>query len=147
MRRRSWPCSRGADPEAADVQGFHPLHLAAQQGSLDAARVLLQEDAEVDIADVFGNTSLFVAVHNSRGRGDLVRRLRDSGADPQQANAAGQTPVGTTRLIGSHDIAASSRICRRQLRTASVVALEDGRLPVLANVLRRTSPRHRSQSV
>jgi ankyrin repeat protein len=52
-----------------------------------------------------GNTPLFVAVFNSRGRGDLIRLLRASGADPRKENVHGQTPLGLARLIGNYDVA------------------------------------------
>ena len=95
----------GADPDASDKQGFTPLHMAAQQGSLDAARALLDGGASVDSVNAFGNTPLFVAVFNSRGRGDLIELLRSRGADPLHVNNADQTPAGLARLIGNFDVA------------------------------------------
>lgn len=54
---------------------------------------------------MFGNTPLFVAVFNSKGRGDLISLLRERGADPLKANKSGQTPAGLARLIGNYDVA------------------------------------------
>jgi ankyrin repeat protein len=95
----------GDDPNLGDRKGFTPLHLAAHAGSLDAARVLLDHGAHVDSVDTSGNTPLFVAVFNSRGRGDLIALLRERGADPLRPNESGQTPLGLARLIGNFDIA------------------------------------------
>jgi len=95
----------GADPDAADLQGFRPLHLACQQGSLDAAQALLDAGADVDAVNTCGNTPLFVAVFNSRGRGDLIALLRSRGADPSHLNNSDQSPVGLARLIGNFDVA------------------------------------------
>lgn len=95
----------GDDPNLGDSQGFTPLHLAAQQWSMDVAKLLLDHGAAVDRSNLFGNTPLFVSVFNSKGRGDLIALLRQKGADPLKANESGQTPVGLARLIGNHDIA------------------------------------------
>ncbi|MFE3032898.1 ankyrin repeat domain-containing protein [Streptomyces canus] len=95
----------GADPSAADNNGFTPLHLAAQEGHAGAANALLDAGAEVDRRNRFGNTALFVAVFNSRGRGDIISLLRERGADPMAENASGQTPLGLAGLIANFDVA------------------------------------------
>lgn len=95
----------GVDPDAQDSRGWVPLHFAAQEGCLAAARALLDHGAAIDVVDVHGNTPLWVAVFNSRGRGDVIQLLRERGADPWHTNGSGQTPVGLARLIGNYDVA------------------------------------------
>jgi ankyrin repeat protein len=95
----------GDDPDQPDARGFVPLHLAAQEWSLDVAALLLASGATVDATNRDGNTLLFVAVFNSRGRGEMIELLRAHGADPHAPNAAGQTPIGLARLIGNYDVA------------------------------------------
>src|SRR4051812_38899525 len=68
------------DPNGRDENGFTPLHYAAQQHALAIAKLLLSTGAEVDAVDRFGNTPLGVAVFESRGRGEMIRLLRASGA-------------------------------------------------------------------
>lgn len=97
--------ARGGDPDIKDAEGFTPLHLAAQEGAVTAVRVLLDHGATVDIENAYGNTPLFVAVFNSRGRGDVIEMLRSRGADPHYRNRLGQTPVGLARLIDNFDVA------------------------------------------
>jgi uncharacterized protein len=82
----------GDDPNLGDRRGFTPLHSAAQEGALDTARVLLDHGAEVDKVNIYGNTTLFVAAFNSRGRGDIIALLRERGADPFKAYNYGKTP-------------------------------------------------------
>ena len=95
----------GADPNRADDDGLTPLHFAAQSGSVEAAQLLLDAGAEPNAVNRHGNSSLFVAVFNSRGEGELIRLLRDRGANPNLENLHGQTPVGLARLIGNYAVA------------------------------------------
>jgi ankyrin repeat protein len=83
------------------VQGFTHLHLAAQEGAVEAASPLLERGASVDRANVFGNTALFTAVYNRRGDGAVIELLRRDGADPRGANVIGRTPLGLARLIAT----------------------------------------------
>jgi ankyrin repeat protein len=95
----------GDDPNAADWDGFTPLHFAAQGSAVEVARVLLDHGAEVDRVNAYGNTPLFAAVFNSRGDGSLIGLLRRRGADPIQHNRSGQTPVGLARSVANYDAA------------------------------------------
>jgi ankyrin repeat protein len=94
----------GHDPDLGDREGFTPLHLAAQEGNLAVATVLLEAGAQVGPVNRYGNSPLFAAVFASRGDGELIGLLRRHGADPLQANASGQTPVGLARLIANYDV-------------------------------------------
>lgn len=95
---------QGFEPDTADHQEFTPLHLAAQEWREDAARALLDDGAFVDPRNRFGNTPLFVAVFNSRGRGELIELLRSRGADPLAQNAYGKSPLSLSRLIANYDV-------------------------------------------
>lgn len=97
--------AEGETPDSSDRQGFTPLHLASQDHALDAAAALLDLGAMVDPTNSFGNTPLFVAVFNSRGRREMINLLRSRGANPLHPNEAGQTPLGLARLIGNNDVA------------------------------------------
>jgi ankyrin repeat protein len=94
----------GTDVNLQDKLGFTPLHLAAQEYALSAAKLLLDAGAEVDVANMHGNSALFVATFNSRGRGEMIRLLREHGADPERVNRHGQTPRGLAELIGNYDV-------------------------------------------
>jgi uncharacterized protein len=94
----------GADPSAADIDGFTPLHFGIQQSHVDAVSALLAAGADVNRRNRFGNGPLFTAVFNSRGRGEIIGLLRARGADPCAANAQGQTPIGLARLIANYDV-------------------------------------------
>lgn len=94
----------GLDPNLGDKKGFVALHFAAQYWHLEAAGLLLAGGAEVDARNRYGNTSLWTAVFESRGRGELIELLRAAGADPHAVNRSGQTPLGLARLIANYDV-------------------------------------------
>lgn len=96
--------SAGADPDSADNQGFTALHFAAQEGNVDIAKRLLRAGCTVDAANMYGNTPLFTAVFSSNGDGELIRLLRQHGADPHQRNHTGVSPVALARLIANVDV-------------------------------------------
>ena len=97
--------AEGVSVDSADSHGFTSLHLASQEHALEAAAALFDLGATVDATNVFGNTPLFVAVFNSRGRPAMVDLLRSRGADPLHPNQSGQTPTGLAKLINNYDVA------------------------------------------
>lgn len=68
------------------------------------AQILLDHGADVDRPNKYGNTPLYVATFNSKGRGDLIELLRRHGGDPLKLNKSGQTPVGLAHLIGNCNV-------------------------------------------
>jgi ankyrin repeat protein len=95
----------GEDVDLRDRRGFTPLHFAAQAGSVDVARLLLDSGAEIDPTNDHGNTPLWTAVFNSRGAGEVIVLLRGRGSDPFARNKAGTTPYDLAMLIDNYDIA------------------------------------------
>ena len=89
----------------ADRRGYTPLHFAAGENHVEAAIALLDAGASVDARDAYGNTALWTATFNSRGRGELIRLLLARGADPDSANAAGATPRELASRIANYDVA------------------------------------------
>jgi ankyrin repeat protein len=94
----------GFAPTTADKAGWTPLHFAAQEYAGGAAKLLIQHGALVDAQDSHGNTPLAKAVFYSQGRGELIRLLREAGADPQLKNKHGVSPVKLARTIANYDV-------------------------------------------
>lgn len=93
------------DPvSAADRAGFTPLHFAAQQFQTVAVRTLVEAGAAVDALDSYGNTPLWRAVFDSKGRIETVNILLSAGADPDRANSSGVTPRQLAERMASSDV-------------------------------------------
>lgn len=90
--------SEGEDVAAADASLLTPLHVACQQGHLEAARVLVAAGAPVDVQDSYGNTPLWRAVFAFQGGRSRVdppaprRRGRPGLQEPHRQVAARYGP-------------------------------------------------------
>jgi uncharacterized protein len=69
---------RGTDVNARQHGGYTPLHEAAQNGYLSAARLLLGAGADAAAQTDGGQTALALA--QEQGHAELVALLRTSGA-------------------------------------------------------------------
>ncbi len=103
-RRVAELLAKGRDPAAQDDNGWTPLHFAVQSWAPDACLALLEAGAPVDARDSNGNTPLWRAVLNSRGRGDVIKLLRDRGADPTLENNHGVSPLKLAGSANSFDV-------------------------------------------
>ena len=83
------------DPEKFPVGyangGFTPLHFAAREGQLEAARLLVAAGADIDAIAADGKHALSLAIYN--GHYDLASFLIDAGADLNHADAEGFPPL------------------------------------------------------
>jgi ankyrin repeat protein len=82
--------------------GMTPLLYAARDGSLDAARVLLEAGASLNVADPNGMTPLLMAITN--GKIDVAQLLVDKGADVRAADWYGRTPLWAAVEIRNLDV-------------------------------------------
>jgi uncharacterized protein len=77
----------------------------AQEHHAGIAALLISHGASVDVEDRHGNTSLWRAVFNSRGRGDLITVLLNAGANRNHRNKHGKTPIDLAKTIANYDVA------------------------------------------
>jgi uncharacterized protein len=90
------PISRG---------GLTALVFAARQGSIEAAKSLIEAGADVNQGDADGNTPLLIAILNNHD--DLAQVLIDKGADVNLANKDGRAPLFAA--VDAHDVDWSDR--------------------------------------
>lgn len=90
------PISRG---------GLTALIFAARQGSIESTKALLDAGADVNEADVDGNTPLLIAILNNHDA--LAMMLIDRGADVNQVNKDGRSPIFAA--VDAHDVDWSDR--------------------------------------
>jgi len=76
-----------------------------EAGTLEAVRILLDEDAELNLRDDDGNTALHYLV--DKGFDEVVRLLADRGADLSLTNRRGDTPLAIVERGRTGNIEAS----------------------------------------
>jgi len=93
--------ARGADVNAAQVDGATALHVAVDADRLDLADALLRAGAHASRADRYGVTPIYLASVN--GNTTMIRRLLDAGADPNSVDPTGETALMTAARTGVAD--------------------------------------------
>ncbi|GEM29080.1 hypothetical protein NN3_00870 [Nocardia neocaledoniensis NBRC 108232] len=93
--------AEGYDPNDRDEAGLAPLHFAAQYGGIDTVATLLNAGADPNAQDDKGDTPLFYAFRSPWSTPEVVRLLRDRGADADIENHRGQSPLWLIQMISN----------------------------------------------
>lgn len=94
----------GENVNGINNNGFAALHYAAQNFSIDIAELLLENGADVDVLDAHGNSPLFKAVFNSKGREEMIKLLLKHGANKELPNNHGVSPIQLAKTIANYRI-------------------------------------------
>lgn len=96
--------AHGADPTIRDKMGETSLHFAARAYQVETCDKLVKAGALIDAQDDYGNTALWRAVFESRGRGDVIRKLITLGADENKKNNNGISPRALAERIDNYNL-------------------------------------------
>ncbi|QRD87548.1 ankyrin [Aspergillus flavus] len=75
-----------------------PLGVASEEGNLEIVRTLLEQGADVTMADIDGWTPIYTASHN--GHTEVARLLIENGSNVNTSESGGCTPVNTACYQG-----------------------------------------------
>lgn len=90
---------QSVDIDAADGDGWTPLHYSADRGHLEVVKLLLSEGASVASKDTNKRTPLHLAALNSHK--EVVQVLLEDGASKSAKNVAGMTPFDCAKISGN----------------------------------------------
>jgi ankyrin repeat protein len=94
----------GANIHVQDKLGYSALHYASQNQSIEMVNLLIERGSIIDAIDANGNTPLWRAVFNSRGRGEIIQMLISAGADKKRKNNHGVSPLDLANSIGNYAV-------------------------------------------
>ena len=80
------------DVNLKDTVGRTPLHIAAEKGNIDVAMFLIENGANVNVADANGNMPL-VFIINKTGNPKVTQRFLEKGASVNAQNRTGETAL------------------------------------------------------
>ena len=135
----------GADPNAAQGDGLTALHLAAERGNLEIARLLIGARADVHARSRLG---AYTPLHLAAGgaHAEVARALLDAGADPAATSTNnGVTPLHlAARALDGEEVvrllvAAGAPVDARETttgQTALMFAAGYGRAPAVRELMR-----------
>jgi len=87
-----------------DGKGLSPLHYCAQYCNIRIAKLLLKNNANVNISDSYGNNPLWTAVFSARGNYQMVKLFVKYGADAYNKNKASRSPIDFAEQIEDSDM-------------------------------------------
>ncbi|WP_158010123.1 ankyrin repeat domain-containing protein [Hymenobacter glacialis] len=99
-----WMLAKQPSLDISDNNGWTALHFAAQSHDVEVAKKLLRAGATVDTQDSYGNTPLWRATFESRGRGEMIKFLLANGANATLKNHSGSSPLELANTIANFDV-------------------------------------------
>jgi hypothetical protein len=95
--------SEGINVNAANKDGYTPLHVASQNGHAEVAALLIQNKADVNAAQKYGHTPLHIASENDHARVAALL-LRNSAIKVNASDKDKMTPLHVASLAGDVEI-------------------------------------------
>ena len=91
----------GADINEKDYNGLTAIYYATQNGDYEITKLLIENGADYEVRDPYGNTPLSNAVfyYKKNSDGSLIKLLIDSGADKNAKNDYGVSPLSLAHTI------------------------------------------------
>jgi ankyrin repeat protein len=74
-------------------KGFNLLHFACEYNNIKLAKELLERKINIEEKNIYGNTPLWTAVFNAKGKYEMVDLLLSFNANPNSVNNADNTPL------------------------------------------------------
>lgn len=74
-------------------KGFNLLHFACEYNNSQLAKELLERKINIEGKNIYGNTPLWTAVFNAKGKYEMVDLLLSFNANPNSVNNADNTPL------------------------------------------------------
>jgi len=134
-----------ASPNQVDDQGRTGLQIAATNGNLQIAAILIKAGANLDLKDKLGNTALHLA--SDRNQVEMAQLLIDVGASLDADNRNGMTPLMVAASRGNAAIVQALLAKGANARKTDFTGRDalswanDSRRPAVVHLLQRAAPK------
>ena len=95
---------KGADLNFQDKIGYSALHFASQNNHVGITEILINNGAELNIKDVYGNPPIWTAIFNAKENFSIVKMLLVKDVDITSKNHYGKSPKDIWFLKYNTDI-------------------------------------------
>lgn len=93
------------DVNKADEEGKTPLHYTSLYNNYEAAKLLLESNLiQKDKKDIHGNNPIWTATFNARGNYEIVKLLKQFGANPDSKNNSNRSALDFARQIEDKEL-------------------------------------------
>ena len=136
----------GGNPNDVDDNGRTGLHIAAINGNLQIAAILIKAKAHLDVKDPLGNAPLHLAAE--RNQIEMARLLLDVGAAVDPDNRNGMTPLMIAAGRGNIEIVQMLLAKGANARKTDFTGRDalgwatDSHRPGVVHVLQRATAKH-----
>jgi len=96
----------GINVEEKNSRGMTSLHVLATIKNKVLAKLLVDNGADIESKDDQGNTPLWTAVMSSKGNEEMIFFFLNNGADPNEKNVHGISPLDLSKSISNYQITA-----------------------------------------
>lgn len=98
-----WLIDNKANINHQDKNGYSALHFCAQEISIETAKILLENNIDIELSDFYGNTALWTAVFNAKGKNEIVELLLQKEANFNHKNKSERTPKQMAEIFGGFE--------------------------------------------
>jgi len=133
----------GSNPNQVDENGRTGLQIAAINGNLQIAAILMKASANLDLRDKLGNTALHYAT--DRNQVEMAQLLLDVGAAVDPENRNGMTPLMLAASRGNIEIVRALLAKGADFRKVDFTGRDalgwarEGRRPAVVRALQRAA--------
>jgi uncharacterized protein len=95
---------RGINVNNQNNSGQTALHYSAEPNKLEIAKVIMDHGGDLSIEDKYGNTPLWTATFEARGKYDVVSLFIQRNANPYHKNKNNKSPLDFAKQINDYDL-------------------------------------------